>query len=116
MTVNSKPQISSHLKLLREQELIDKERRHQNYSTRQSSFGSLYVVKRPMENSSYIVSNLKSINNDTKLNTIKEQKAKPIKKIKHAKKQVFTAKVVEEIKLINDLMVKENTNPELLYN
>lgn len=91
----------------------EKARRRMNYSTRPSSFGSLYQVKRPHDNSSYIITNINNINNEKKLNTVKAQKQKPVKKLKHGAKQAFTPKIVEEIKFINDLMVKENTNPEL---
>lgn len=99
--------------LLREQELLEKARRHKNYSSRPSTFGSLYQVKRPLDQTTYIVSSLNNINNDKKLNTMKEQRQKPVKVLKHRAKQVFSPKIIEEIKFINDLMIKENTNTEL---
>ena len=70
------------LKKLREEERLEKIKRFSNYSSR-PSFTSLYQIKRPMENNCFISGNIKTLAKAEKINKVKNQKAKPIRKIAH---------------------------------
>ena len=111
---------SSLLNKLREEEKIEKEERFMKYSNRQSNFGSMYNIKRPTNDSSYIVKSFNKLNNNKMLNEIKNQKHKPIKKLinKINNKNILTftnaLRLGEEIKFVNDLMIIENIDKNLI--
>lgn len=124
--------LNSGLSLLRkltEEENLEKQFRFANYSSRPSFF-SKFEVKRSVHDSnksikdrvnesssSFIVSNINKSHIEKKINYVKNQKSRPIKRFTRKKNQILVSnKVSEEIKFINDMMIFENTYIELIDN
>jgi hypothetical protein len=102
----------SELQKLREAERKEKEYRQSLLSTRPNKFGTMIKVKRPHDDTSFLVSNVNMlINNPTavinqKMNIHAEQKHRPKRNLKNKK---LDAKIGQEIYFINNLKIDESS-------
>ena len=102
---NGKP--DSLLKKLRDEEQKQLHERLGKLSTRHNNFGTSVQIKRTIDNSSYIVTNINALFNSSAKteNNFDFQKKKPGAKIRYKK---YVNELNDEIKFINDVKIKEN--------
>jgi uncharacterized protein YerC len=104
----------SHIQRLKEEERQQKILRQSMMSNRPNNFGTTIKVTRPVDNTSFIVTNVNAlISNKEKLisekmNEFTAQRKKPKRNRKPRSKGVFLSQAGEEIKLVNDLKISEN--------
>ena len=124
---NSKPVDSESKPMTEFDRLVEKERlqeeeRRKMLSTRPNAFGTRIKIFRPIDGSSFVVSNVNQLMNNPnqiiteKTNTYNQQKhgRKGRRKI-YKNKKVPMSKIAEEIKMINDYKLKKyfSTSPEI---
>lgn len=109
--VHSRPM--TELQRLIQLEELENEERKKMRSTRPNAFGTRIQVIRPIDNSSFIVSNVNQLMNNPKqfisekTNTFNEQKHKGgRKKNIFRNKKIPMSKIAEEVKMINDIRLK----------
>ncbi len=104
----------SELALILEQEKKEKNLRFNQQSHRPNNFGTTIKITRPLDNSTIVVTNFNQfIQNpdkiiDEKMNTLKNQRKKTIRKLIQKNDKVNVIKISEEIKFINDFKISEN--------
>lgn len=102
----------SQIQILREEEKQQKIKRQSLYSTRPNNFGTMIKVTRPLDNTSFIISNISEFNADPnkvmneKINNV-TNKRKRVKKTLKVKK--MNPRIRDEILFINDIKISENT-------
>ena len=108
----------THLQKLREDEKFQRQMRKSQYSTRPNNFGTTIKINRPLDNTSFIVSNVNQLMNNPqqvineKLDVHNNQRQKPKKALKNKK---VNNKFEEEIILINDLKIEENSYLDITH-
>jgi hypothetical protein len=99
---------------LKEEERQQKITRQSMLSSRPNNFGTTIKVSRPVDNSSFIVTNVNALYQNKeklisdKMNEFTAQRKKPKRNTKPKAKGVLLSQAGEEIKLVNDLKVSEN--------
>jgi hypothetical protein len=102
----------TYLQKLREEERQEKEYRLSQLSTRSNNFGTMIKVKRPHDDTSFLVSNVNMLMNNPqavineKLNKHTQQKHRPKKNLKNKK---LNEKISQEIYFINNLKIDDNS-------
>jgi hypothetical protein len=85
-------------------------------SSRPNNFGTSFKVVRPVDNSSFVVSNANHLLEENKkiledrINQFSDQRKKPRKNFRPNNKRTTTSKAGEEIKFVNDFKISENFN------
>lgn len=109
--IQSRPM--TELQRLVQLEELENEERKKMRSTRPNAFGTRIQVIRPIDNSSFVVSNVNQLMNNPKqfisekTNTFNEQKHKGgRKKTIFRNKKIPMSKIAEEVKMINDIRLK----------
>jgi nucleoid DNA-binding protein len=103
----------SNLKKLIEEEKRQKMMRQEMYSTRPNKFGTMIKVARPLDNTSFIVTNVNQLLNDPnkvisdKMSSFASQRKKPRKGLNPKTKSTLASKAYEEIILVNDIRINE---------
>jgi len=107
------PKGKSELSILRENERKEKLLRFNQQSHRPNNFGTTLKITRPLDDSTIVINNFNQfIQNpdkviNEKMNTLANQKKKPIRKLLK-KVKMNALKISEEIKFINDFKISEN--------
>ncbi len=105
---------TSSIQALIEEEKQQKKLRQATLSSRPNNFGTMIKVTRPMDNSSFIVTNVNELFSNPqkliseKINEFSTQKRKPKGNIKPKGRNISASKLSEEIKLVNDFKISEN--------
>lgn len=117
----SKPQVQTLLQKLIEEEKQQKIIRQSMLSTRSNKFGTSITINRPLDNTSFIVSNINMLTNHKekflshKMNEFANQKKKPRRGMKLLTKKTVVSKASEEVKLVNDIKIFENFSTSIDY-
>jgi hypothetical protein len=110
----NKQQGQTLLQKLMEEEKQQKMMRQAMISSRPNNFGTMIKITRPVDNSSFIVSNLNMLNNNkekflnSKVNEFSNQQKKPRRGMRILKNIKIASKASEEIRLVNDIKISEN--------
>jgi hypothetical protein len=117
----TRPQGQTLLQKLMEEEKQQKMIRQAMLSHRPNNFGTMIKVTRPIDDSSFIVSNINMLTNNkekylsNKLNEISNQKRKPRRGMNLLKNTKIVSKASEEVKFVNDIKVQENFSSNIDY-
>jgi len=106
------------LQRLREEEKMQKIQRQAQLPTRHNNFGTTIQVVRPLDKSSYIVTNLSQLSSFNKNGIVTNNKFNEFAEQTHIRKKSmknkkFSDLVSDEIKFINDMILSDNLNNDL---